>query len=58
MISAGERPQTYAFDCEATGTGKTWKYVSQWYSLGFAHVTCLVSNTNVIHSIAIFDESP
>jgi hypothetical protein len=42
-VSAGERPQTYALDCAATGTGSTLNYslkiithnycTVQWYMI-------------------------
>ena len=41
-ISAGERPQTYALDRAATGTGKT-------YYIGLEDLDCNVQNFGVAH---------
>jgi hypothetical protein len=34
-ISAGERPQNYALDRAATGTGKKYNYIRQWHLAGY-----------------------
>ena len=36
--SAGERPQTYAFDRAATGTGNERSSATQWTSIASVHI--------------------
>ena len=58
-ISAGERPQTYALDRTATGTGKLIKYIIKIMSL-YAVFSCKYSEkvfSNFFHS-NIYGMSP